>query len=82
MVVTMSANPSAMGAANKIPSIPKKSGRMRISGTKKMTWRDKDRNTPLIALPVAAKKLEEIICTPLMTTINKKILMNLTAKSK
>ena len=78
----MNAIPSAAGPANRMPSRPKNKGRMSTSGMRKMTCRVMESRSPFTGFPIAAKKLEEISCTPLNMTIKRKILINLTENSK
>lgn len=54
----MAAAPSAMGPAYMTPSMPIKSGKMTMSGSRNKIWRVRDMNTPRRALPIELKKLE------------------------
>ena len=55
IIVVMNAAVSATGAAYIIPSMPKNSGRIKSSGTKKNTWRVNDSSAPLSGFPIAEK---------------------------
>ena len=64
---------SAIGAAYRIPLIPKMVGKKNISGSKKMICLVRDRNVPLLALPMEVKNVEEIGCIKFAHAINIKI---------
>ena len=51
---------SAQGPEYKMPFIPKKRGKMSKNGTKQIMFFDKDKNAPLIGLPIAVKNVEAI----------------------
>ena len=59
--------------------MPQRRGNTSSSGIRNSTCRVMERNIPLRGLPMAAKKLEESICTPLMSTISRNTRMNRTA---
>ena len=70
---TVAAIESDIGPENIIPSIPKTNGNTTRRGIRNITCLVKDKNTPLTGFPIAEKKLEEIICTPVNVIINKKV---------
>ena len=49
---------------------------------RKMTCLVMDRSRPFTGFPIAAKKLEDISCTPFAMIMNRKIRMKRTAKVK
>ena len=53
-----------------------------MSGIRNSTCRVKERKTPRGALPIAVKKFDERICTPLTITMNRKVRIKRTANSK
>ena len=66
----MAAAPSAMGPAYMTPSMPIKSGKMTMSGSRNKIWRVRDMNTPRRALPIELKKLEVTGWMPLISVRN------------
>ena len=52
------ASPSATGPAYKIPSIPIAIGSSRMSGSRKIIWRVRDKNMPINGLPMAVKQFD------------------------
>lgn len=71
---------SAIGAANKIPSIPKNTGKMRISGIKQIISRIIDEMTACIGLPTAWKKIEVIFMVQVKVTSERKMRKVFSAK--
>ena len=82
VIAQTAANPSAIGAENITPSIPKKIGKTIIKGSKKITCLVKERKIPRFAFPIAVKKFAVIGCSPLIKVQNKKIRKNFSAKRK
>ena len=76
------ATKSAMGAEYMTPSIPKKIGRIRISGSRKIICRVSERKTPLTALPIDVKKLAVIGWIQFRNVKKRKIRKYCSAKRK
>ena len=74
--VTIAESKSAIGPANKIPSIPKNSGSNNSGGMKKSICRVSERNAPFPAFPMAVKNVVEIGCKKSIQVKNKKIRKN------
>ena len=79
---TTKAIKSAMGPASSTPKMPKRRGSKKIRGIRKKTCRVKESSKPLSAFPMAVKKLEESSCTPLTSTMKRKVRINRIANSK
>ena len=73
---------SAIGPANNIPSSPNANGIRTTSGIKSNTCLERESITPINGLPIAAKKLDDIICIPTHTSIDKKMRINFSENSK
>ena len=74
MIAITPAVMSAMGPAYNIPSIPRKSGKIKISGSKKNICRVSERKIPFLGFPIAVKKLEVMGCKKFKKVKNKNIL--------
>ena len=79
-IATAAAAPSAIGPAYITPSIPIKTGKISISGKRKITCLVSDTTIPSFAFPIEVKNPELIGCIPLMNVMNIKILKYLSAK--
>ena len=77
---TAAAAPSAIGPAYITPSIPINTGKIRMSGSKKITCLVSDTTMPSYAFPIDVKKTEHIGCIPLINVISIKILKYRSAK--
>ena len=64
------------------PFIPKHTGIISKSGTRKTSCLAKERIVPFVAFPIAVKKVAEHIGTPLINIQNRYILMNFIANSR
>ncbi len=73
MAHTRAARQSATGPAYIIPSIPKRSGNPRMSGSKNRICLVNARKLPTFGLPIAVKKFEVIGCIKLTKVKNKKM---------
>ena len=69
--VTAADRKSAIGPANKMPSMPINNGRINSGGRKNKICRVSERNAPLTALPIAVKKVVEIGCKKSMNVKNR-----------
>ena len=73
----MAAIRSATGPAYMMPSIPTNNGKIIISGSKNKICLVKDNIIPLVGLPIAVKKLDEIGCKKIKKVKNKKIFVQI-----
>ena len=71
---------SAIGPAYMTPSIPKKNGKMTISGSRKKTCLVSDLITPSLAFPMEVKNPADIGWIPLAKVISMKIRRYFSAK--
>ena len=74
--VTIAESRSAIGPANRMPSIPRNMGSNSNGGKKKIICRVRERNAPFAALPMAVKNVVEIGCKKSIQVKNKKIRKN------
>ena len=79
---TTAAARSAKGPAYMIPSIPQKSGRRTIKGSRKMICLVRDRKIPFFGLPMDVNKLDDTGCTQFKKVNNIYIRKYDVAKSK
>ena len=81
-IITREAIRSAMGAAYRMPLIPKNRGRMITRGTKQMISRVREEITAWMGLPTAWKKIEVILMAQVRTTRARKIRKVISANSQ